>query len=662
MKKSEHIVRDYLNTPSDVSLASLQKTLKACRTELEQSNKELKLVREQAAGASQKYSELYDFSPSGYLTLSPDHKIIEINQSGCEILGSQYHLLTGTELDNYISPDTRDVLKVFYRNIAESRNKEFCEIIVDSNGNQLKNVFIEGRVMLKSEEILLNLVDITGLQKSAMLLQQTRQNYETFINAIDEFLFVMDREGKIIYSNLTTRNRLGYTATDLSEMKFEMLHSPAERFEASCCFHSMLMGSEISCNIPLFTKSGEQILVETRISHGTWNGKPAIFAVSKDITAAKMVEQTLLVSEKKYRTMLNASPDGMLVIDLDGKITEVSEIGLQLLGSELREDIISRHITDFVPSEEQKVISEMIEKTINEGLTQNMEVIIRRKNKTFFPGEMSSTLIQDTDGSPLLFMIIIRDNTERKKTEAKQMHADRMANLGEMASGIAHEINQPLNIISMVLDKILLEAARNQKIDVAFVNEKSERIFENIIRIRNIIDHIRAFSRNHDDYVFSGFNVNTAIESSFSMITEQLKYLGINVILELDEDVPEIFGNKYKFEQVIVNLLVNSKDAVLEKKSLIPDYTDMMIGIKTFRENSSLIVEVTDNGIGIKDDDIHNVVLPFFTTKDEGKGTGLGLSICYQIIKEMNGTIDIISTQSAWTKIRITLSPSMHES
>ncbi|MBK7712510.1 MAG: PAS domain S-box protein [Bacteroidales bacterium] len=83
--------------------------------------------------------------------------------------------------------------------------------------------------------------------------------------------------------------------------------------------------------------------------------------------------------------MLNASPDGLLVIDSMEKITEVSEIGLQLLGSELREDIISRHITDFVPSEEQKVISAMIEKTINEGLTQNMEVIIRRKTRLSSP-------------------------------------------------------------------------------------------------------------------------------------------------------------------------------------------------------------------------------------------------------------------------------------
>jgi C4-dicarboxylate-specific signal transduction histidine kinase len=230
-----------------------------------------------------------------------------------------------------------------------------------------------------------------------------------------------------------------------------------------------------------------------------------------------------------------------------------------------------------------------------------------------------------------------------------------------MASGIAHEINQPLNIISMVLEKILFDTSRNQKIDIAFVKEKSERIFENITRIRNIIDHIRAFSRNHDDYVFSSFNINTAIENAVSMTTEQFKHLGIDVFLNLDRELPAIFGNTYKFEQVIVNLLVNSKDAVLEKKGLGNDFTDMVIGIRSFMEDHALIVEVTDNGMGIKDDDIDNVILPFYTTKDEGKGTGLGLSICYQIIKELNGTIDIISTRSSGTKIRITLEIKAHK-
>ena len=661
MKKSELQFGDSIAIPEDMDMAALQNTLNSYKAELEQNKNELRLAQEKAAEAEQKYSVLYDFSPSGYITLSADHRIIEVNPSGCQILGMQFPVLRGTEFDKYVSEKTLPVLKTFYRNIAASRNKEFCEVIVDTENNQSKYVFIEGMVLGNRNELLLNLVDITGLEKSAMLLQQTRQNYETFINSIDEFLFVTDTEGKIIYSNLTMRNRLGYSATELSEITFELLHPPAERMEALQVFNSVLKGPENSCNIPLCTKSGELILAETGISHGKWNGKPAIFVLSKDVTEQKRVEHILQISEKKYRTMLNASPDGMLLIDLDGRITEISEIGLQLFGSESRDEIIGREIMDFVPFEEHKVIIEMRDKTINEGLTQNMEVVIRKNNEIMFPGEVSATLIQGPDGAALSFMIIVRDISQRKKAEAKQLHADRMANLGEMASGIAHEINQPLNIISMVLEKILFDTSRNQKIDIAFVKEKSERIFENITRIRNIIDHIRAFSRNHDDYVFSSFNINTAIESAVSMTNEQFKHLGIDVFLNLDRELPVIFGNIYKFEQVVVNLLVNSKDAVLEKKGLGHDFTDMAIGIRSFMEDQKLIVEVTDNGIGIKDDDLDNVILPFYTTKDEGKGTGLGLSICYQIIKELNGTIDIISTRSSGTKIRITLEIKPHK-
>jgi PAS domain S-box-containing protein len=367
------------------------------------------------------------------------------------------------------------------------------------------------------------------------------------------------------------------------------------------------------------------------------------------------LEHKLQVSETKYRTLLNASPDGMLLIDLNGIITEVSEIGLELFGAESRGAMIGREISYFVPPEERITITEIMEKTIYEGLTQNIEVVIRKKNRSLFPGELSATLIQGADGTPLSFMIIVRDISQRKKAETQQLHADRMANLGEMASGIAHEINQPLNIISMVLDKILFNPSGSQNIDVEFIRKKFERIFENITRIRNIIDHIRAFSRNHDDYVLSVFNINEAVDNAVSMITEQFKHLGIGLLLNLNKDIPVIYGNTYKFEQVIVNLLVNAKDAVLEKKSLGEEYEGMKIEIRSFKADNALIVEVEDNGIGIRDDDISNVILPFYTTKGEGKGTGLGLTICYQIIKEMNGVIEIISSRSSGTKIRITI-------
>jgi len=211
----------------------------------------------------------------------------------------------------------------------------------------------------------------------------------------------------------------------------------------------------------------------------------------------------------------------------------------------------------------------------------------------------------------------------------------------------------------MVVDKILFESSKTESIDLNFLKTKADKIFENIIRIRNIIDHIRTFSRNQDDYVLIAFNLNSSIENAASMLAEQFKHLGIKLDLKLDKQIPQLLGNTYKFEQVILNLLGNAKDAVIEKKSKQEESFKMRVGIRSYQENHSIIVEVTDNGIGISNDDFHNVMLPFYTTKDAGKGTGLGLSICYQIIKEMDGTIDITSDELNGTKIIITLDSQM---
>jgi PAS domain S-box-containing protein len=376
---------------------------------------------------------------------------------------------------------------------------------------------------------------------------------------------------------------------------------------------------------------------------------------AQDITERKRNEQELKISEEKYRTMLNASPDGILLIDLRKIITEVSEIGLELFDAEKHDDLVGEDFYQFIPADEIDAINDIFEKTVSEGLVQNAELIIRRKSQSTFQSEISSTLIQAPDGEPLSFMITIRDISLRKKMETKQIHADRMANLGEMASGIAHEINQPLNIISMVMDKILFEADKTETINIEFLKTKSDKIFDNITRIRNIIDHVRAFSRSDNNYLLTAFDINASIENAVSMMMEQFKHLDINLNTQLDPQIQQIVGNTYKFEQVIVNLLTNAKDAVLEKRSKQTDYCELIIEILSYQENQSLIVEIIDNGNGIDKEDIHNIMLPFYTTKDEGKGTGLGLSICYQIIKEMNGTIDISSDGQNGTKIKLTL-------
>lgn len=375
----------------------------------------------------------------------------------------------------------------------------------------------------------------------------------------------------------------------------------------------------------------------------------------RNITERKNSEQALRVSEEKYRTMLNASPDGIFITNLKGIITDVSEIGLELYGSDNRNDLMGKHFMRFLPGDEKKVVKEIIEKTLTEGLAQNVEIKIRKKNQSLFLSETSATLIQDSDGVPVSFMVIIRDISQRKRIEKKQIHADRMASLGEMASGIAHEINQPLNTISLALDNIVFETNNKEGIDKNYLKKKTDKIFENISRIRNIIDHVRSFSSSNDDYVLSGFDINTSIRNAVSMVSEQFKHKAIQLHLKLKNNLPTIVGNTYKFEQVILNLLSNAKDAVLERKTQSNSALEMKISITSYIENQCIGVEITDNGTGISEDDIDHIMLPFYTTKDAGKGTGLGLSISYQIIKEMNGSIEITSTPEQGTTFKIWL-------
>jgi PAS domain S-box-containing protein len=528
--------------------------------------------------------------------------------------------------------------------------KPLDSAILLSKINVFLDLFNQKRKITKETTLLKKTVDKLTIANDAF--KKSEEKYRSFIDNAPDGVFVVNEIGKCFDVNDAVCKIIGYSKAELLKMTFWDFLSEESSENGLAHFKNVIDTGTSKTDLLLNHKNGtkrwctiESVkLSETRFLY-----------FAKDITERKIMELTLKISEEKYKTILNASPDGILLIDLKGIITEVSEIGIELFGFDSREYLVGKNIFRFFPPDEKNKIKEIIEKTLNEGLVQNVGLKIRKKKNTFFAGEISSTLIQRSDGTPFSFMIIIRDISQRKKLETKQIHADRMANLGEMASGIAHEINQPLNIISMVMDKILFESDKTNTINIEFLKEKANKIFENITRIKNIIDHIRAFSRSHDDYILTAFNINSCIENATSMITEQFKHLGINLNLQLDRQIPLIVGNTYEFEQVIFNLLANAKDAVMEKKSKQKEFIDLIVGVRSYLEDQFIIVEVTDNGIGISNDKINNIILPFYTTKDEGKGTGLGLSICYQIIKEMNGTISITSDRYHGTKIRLVL-------
>ena len=288
-------------------------------------------------------------------------------------------------------------------------------------------------------------------------------------------------------------------------------------------------------------------------------------------------------------------------------------------------------------------------------MIQNREILLKKKNNTVYSAEISAALIQDHNGTPSSYMMIIRNISQRKIIERELFHAKRLISLGEMASGIAHEIYQPINNIGLVVDKLLMNASKNDWSCKKEIKTTSDKIFENIIRVQTIIDNIRSFSSTDNNYISSVVNINKSISNALLMVSEQCKHRSILLEFKHEAERFTVTGNIYKFEQVILNLIRNSIDALEERKQISQSAFEMKIQIRSFHDNGSVTVSVEDTGIGISEKHIEYIMHPFYTTKESGKGTGLGLSISYGIIKEMNGDIKIESTPMNRTRVVITL-------
>lgn len=241
--------------------------------------------------------------------------------------------------------------------------------------------------------------------------------------------------------------------------------------------------------------------------------------------------------------------------------------------------------------------------------------------------------------------------TKRREQERLIIQKSKLESLGQMAAGIAHEINQPIGLIK-IANQNLFNKFRLNKITETYLEEKSQFIDRNIERINNIIEHIRLFSRDQKE-TKQKFDVAQTIEDALSMISTQCKNHNIGIKTDIEPGEYFTLGNKYRLEQVLLNLLSNAKDALNEK---FDEYDDAKkIIIRLCKKAKKIILQIEDNGIGLDKHLLKNAFDPFFTTKNEQEGTGLGLSISYGIISEMQGKIFLQSKKNEYTIATIEL-------
>jgi PAS domain S-box-containing protein len=522
--------------------------------------------------------------------------------------------------------------------------KAFAQVVRDSAGTPLRLTGIN--------------YDITEQKKIEESLLISEMFNRGLVESAPVGILFLDQTGRITFENPAMQQMMGLPKDKESVVigkLFQELESikaviskseisqilKGERINARELHYTSLLGSELDLEIytaPLMNSKGEV---------------QGIILMAVDISKPVAAGKELRKSEQKYRMLYESIRDGFIMMDMKKHILESNSFFLTMTGYSAEDLRAMKGIRDIVPEKWYEKVDSILENEVMPlGYSDVFEIEYRRKDNTIFPVEVRLFLIKNQNGKNEGLWAIVRDITERKKQDKNMIHTERMARIGVMAAGMAHEINQPLNTISLAMDNLIL-SINNGSSDKSYLENKTIKIFDNITRIRNIIDHVRAFSKDHDDYIQSRFNINESIRNAKSMILEQFKHKGIHFVMDLDKTLPQPIGNTFKFEQVIVNLLINAKDAI-EEKEMIPGMDfKKVVEIHSSLEKQYVCVEVRDNGIGIDAKDTDKVMLPFYSTKGEGASSGLGLSISFGIIRDMNGTIDIQSERLKGTTVRI---------
>jgi len=365
----------------------------------------------------------------------------------------------------------------------------------------------------------------------------------------------------------------------------------------------------------------------------------AAIEMSLDITHPKQLEDKLEKSEKKYHEIFNHIPNPVFVLDIDTlEIIDCNE-SVQAVYGYSKDEILNTSFMDLFIEEEKDQYASKIKSSAT--LTQ-----VKHVNLMGMPLFVNIRVSPAEYPGKKVLLVTTSDITKRLETEQQLIQASKMATLGEMATGIAHELNQPLSVIKTASSFCMKKFNEKAKIDDDIMATMIIKVDSNVDRATRIINHMREFARK-PDIELGKVQVNEVLEKAFEIFSQQLKLRGIEVVWEIERKLPKINADSIRLEQVFINLLLNARDAIEERWGSLEDIqkADKQIILKTRREAKTIICQVCDTGKGVPKAMRDKIFEPFFTTKEIGKGTGLGLSISYGIVKDCGGSIQVVPNE-----------------
>lgn len=478
--------------------------------------------------------------------------------------------------------------------------------------------------------------------------QETEKFVSRLIENANVLVLYLDKDGKISLYNKKIEDLISdkkealvgkfwheaLTRTDKPDIKQQMLKAILDdsiQYKRPNNFEGLIADKDN--NERLINWSITPILKEDENIEG-------ILLIGNDVSELKEREASLKkIDETLKNIFLSIKEYALFVINLDGNITYYG-MGSEILLGWQKKEIIFKNISTLFGEEDAKSQLEFILNQARKLGKYELEMNLVAKDGQAVPVTLTVNQFLDPEGKLSGFVFIAKDITERKKLEYQIFQAEKMAAIGQMAAGLAHEINNPLFVISGRLE-MLLERKKLPR----YLKESLDIIVAQADRVRKLVDRMLKFSRTSSPQLDT-ISINDTINNVLPLLAyHKLPDYKIDIQKELEDNLPPIKGDLNQLQEVFLNLFINAYQSMREGGNL---------SIKTSKlENAYAQIIITDTGCGIAPQNLKNIFMPFFSTKKEG--TGLGLSICYNIIKNHNGTIDIESQLGRGTTFIIKL-------
>ena len=382
-------------------------------------------------------------------------------------------------------------------------------------------------------------------------------------------------------------------------------------------------------------------LGRTRIGSG---GQVYSFGYFRDLSIEHDALEALRRSEARFRALVEAAPDGVVAMRR-GTIVFINRRGAELLANSTVEQVLGRAISEFLPPDDAAATMERI----GQMLATHHEMPPHEYGVRVDPERVVEikSLICEWDGGPAV-LAFARDVTERKRLQHRLVEHDRLAALGTLSAGVAHEINNPLTYATLGLQRVerTLAASALPPATLEQVRGQLREIEHGISRIASITRGLRTFARP-DDAPPGAVSMADVVERSLRMVDNDLRHRA-RLVRTISDTAP-VTGNASRLEQVVVNLLLNAI------QSLRPERSSNEIEVVLLQRGGAVILTIRDTGRGIPAAIRDRVFEPFFTTRAVGDGMGLGLSVCRTLIEGFGGTITVASVEGEGTTMTVSL-------